>query len=138
MNIRPRGDYRAFTLIELVIVVIIIGVLVAMVTPRLMGRTESARCSVAKTEIELNIPSALKMYEFDNGALPGTADGLSALIAAPGQAKNWKGPYLEKEPKDPWGNPYHYASPGIRRKDYDLSSYGKDGVESGDDIVNWQ
>lgn len=128
---------KAFTLIEVMVVVIIIGILAAVVTPRLSGRTEAARASAAKSDIELNIPGALKMYEFDNGALPTTEQGLEALVTMPSQARNWRGPYLDREPKDPWGNEYHYRSPGMHRKDYDLSSYGKDDLESGDDIVNW-
>jgi general secretion pathway protein G len=128
---------KAFTLIELLLVVIIIGVLTAMVAPRLTGRGEEARRSVAKADIEINIPTALKMYELDNGAFPTTEEGLDALISAPSSATNWKGPYLEKQPLDPWGNTYQYASPGTNRMDYDLSSLGRDGVESDDDITNW-
>jgi general secretion pathway protein G len=128
---------KAFTLIELLLVVIIIGVLTAMVAPRLTGRGEEARRSVAKADIEINIPTALKMYELDNGAFPTTEEGLDALISAPSSATNWKGPYLEKQPLDPWGNSYQYTSPGTNRMDYDLSSLGRDGVESDDDITNW-
>jgi len=129
---------KAFTLVELMLVVIIIGVLVAMVVPRMAGRSEEARIAVAKADIELNIATALRLYELDNGAFPTTDEDLNALLAAPGSAKNWKGPYIEKEPIDPWGKPYKYVSPGSHRKDYDLYSLGKDGIESADDVSNWQ
>lgn len=130
---------NAFTLVELMLVVIIIGVLAAMVIPRLTGRSEEARKGVAKADVELNIATALKMYELDNGAFPSTEEGLDALISAPSSAKNWKGPYLDKKPLDPWGNPYHYKSPGTHRKDYDLYSSGRDGAEGNeDDVNNWE
>jgi general secretion pathway protein G len=129
---------KAFTLVELMLVVIIISVLVAMMAPRLAGRSEEARVSVAKADVDMNVPTALKLYELDNGAYPTTAEGLSALSSAPSSAKNWKGPYLEKKPLDPWGNPYQYKGPGTHRRDYDLYSLGKDGVESQDDVVNWE
>lgn len=131
-------DRRGFTLVELMLVVIIIGILVAMVVPRMAGRSEEARIAVARADIELNIATALRLYELDNGAFPTTDEGLNALLSAPSSAKNWKGPYVEKEPLDPWGNPYKYVSPGTHRKDYDLYSLGKDGVEGNDDVSNWQ
>lgn len=127
-----------FTLVELMIVVIIIGVLAAMVIPRLTGRSEEARKGVAKADIDLNIATALKLYELDNGVFPTTEEGLEALITASSSAKNWKGPYLEKKPVDPWGNLYQYKSPGTQRLDYDLYSLGRDGIESADDVVNWE
>lgn len=129
----------AFTLVELMLVVIIIGVLVAMVVPRMAGRSEEARISVAKADVELNIATALKLYELDNGVFPTTDEGLDALLKAPSSAKNWKGPYLEKKPLDPWGKIYQYKSPGTHRPhDYDLYSLGRDGAESSDDVVNWE
>jgi len=128
-----------FTLVELMLVVIIIGVLVAMVMPRLSGRSEEARVGVAKADIDLNIATALKLYELDNGVFPTTEEGLNALKTAPSSAKNWKGPYLEKKPIDPWGKEYQYKSPGTHRtQDYDLYSLGRDGVESADDVINWE
>lgn len=130
---------RGFTLIELMLVVIIIGILVAMIVPRMAGRSEQARAAVAQADVDLNIATALKLYELDNGAYPTTEEGLEALLTAPGSAKRWKGPYLEKKPVDPWGNPYRYKCPGTHRpKDYDLYSLGSDGIESEDDIGNWQ
>jgi general secretion pathway protein G len=128
---------RGFTLIELMLVVIIIGALVAMVMPRLTGRGEQARQVAAKTDIQANIATALKLYELDNGAFPSTEEGLAALLNKPASANNWNGPYLEKNPVDPWGREYIYKSPGDHRVDYDLYSLGKDGQESQDDVANW-
>ncbi len=128
---------NGFTLIELMLVVIIIGALVAMVMPRLVGRGEQARAAAAQADIRANIATALKLYELDNGNFPGTDEGLNALMVKPSSARNWNGPYLEKNPIDPWGQEYKYKSPGQHRTDYDLYSLGKDGVESEDDVKNW-
>jgi len=132
-----------FTLIELMLVVIIIGVLAAMVVPRLAGRSEQAREAAARADIEASIATALDLYELDNGQYPTTEQGLGALRAKPSSApipENWRGPYLKKEPKDPWGKPYYYKFPGEHNiGGYDLASWGKDGAEGGgDDIVNWE
>lgn len=133
------GQRVGFTLVELMLVVIIIGILGAMVIPRMAGRSEEARTAVARADIDLNIATALKLYELDNGAFPTTEEGLSALVSRSGSAQNWKGPYLDKIPNDAWGRPYVYRSPGTHRPhDYDLSSLGRDGTESEDDIVNWK
>lgn len=130
---------RGFTLIELMLVVIIISVLIAMALPRLSGRSEEARMKVAKADIEVNIPTALKLYELDNGVFPNSEEGIEALFRAVSSSSNWRGPYLEKKPLDPWGREYKYKSPGVHRTyDYDLYSLGRDGVESSDDIVNWE
>jgi len=131
-----------FTLIELMLVVIIIAALAAMVVPRLAGRSEQAKIAVAGTDINANIAVALDLYELDNGRYPTTEQGLSALRVKPSgfpEAKNWNGPYLKKEPLDPWGNLYQYRYPATHEgPDYDLYSLGPDGVESDDDIGNWQ
>ncbi len=135
-----RGE-RGFTLIELMLVVIIIGALVAMVMPRLAGRSEQAKNSAAQADITANIATALKLYELDNGKYPDDGEGgLNALLQKPGNAGNWNGPYLEKKPLDPWGREYRYKSPGTHRTyDYDLWSVGRDGQESSpDDVKNWQ
>ena len=129
---------QGFTLIELMLVVVIIGTLVAMVMPRLTGRGEQARVAAARADIQSNISTALKLYELDNGGFPSSDEGVSALLTNPSSAINWNGPYLERKPLDPWGREYKYKSPGTHRPDYDLFSLGKDGVESEDDIGNWQ
>ena len=130
---------KGFTLIEIMLVVIIIGALVAMVMPRLSGRGEQARIAAARADIQANIATALKLYELDNGNFPSGADGLNALLNKPAAAGNWNGPYIEKKPIDPWGREYKYKSPGDHRPaDYDLFSLGKDGTESADDVKNWE
>jgi general secretion pathway protein G len=138
ITVRTVKD-KGFTLIELMLVVIIIGALVAMVLPRLAGRSEQARVQAAQADISSNIATALKLYELDNGGYPSTSEGLQALLTQPGSAKNWNGPYLEKRPSDPWGREYQYQSPGTHRtRDYDLFSLGKDGQPSNDDVHNWE
>jgi len=130
---------KGFTLIELMLVVIIIGALVAMVLPRFVGRGEQAKVAAAHADIQANISTALKLYELDNGNFPSTEDGLNALLNRPSSAANWNGPYLEKKPIDSWGREYKYKCPGEHRPaDYDLYSLGKDGIESADDIKNWE
>lgn len=128
---------HGFTLIELMLVVIILGVLVAMTVPRLTGRSEEARKSVARADIDANISLALDLYELDNGNYP---PNLDALITKPGSVTGWKGPYLKKKSLDPWGNEYVYKFPGQHNPDsYDLFSLGRDSNEGGgDDVTNWE
>ena len=130
-----------FTLIEIMLVVIIIGVLVAMVVPNIAGRSEQARKTAARTDIEANLSSALELYLMDAGHYPTSEQGLLALVTAPAGSSKWNGPYLKKKriPKDPWGHEYVYKAPGEHNKEsYDLYSLGNDGKESGDDVTNWE
>ena len=132
---------KGFTLIEIMLVVIIIGALAAMVVPRLSGRSEQAKLTIARTDIDANLATPLKLYELDNGNFPTTSQGLEALSHKPFSSpipQNWNGPYVEKRPIDPWGNPYVYKSPGDHRMDYDLYSTGKNVMGDEDNIVNWE
>jgi general secretion pathway protein G len=133
----PSLEKRGFTLIELMLVVVIIGALVAMVMPRFTGRGEQAKVTAAQADVQSNIATALKMYGVDNGGFPSSDEGLGALMSKPASASNWNGPYLERKPLDPWQREYKYRSPGQHRVDYDLYSLGRDGVESADDVTNW-
>ena len=140
------SDDRGFTLIEIMIVIVILGILAWQVVPRIMGKPEEARRLKAKMDIS-SLETALKMYKLDNGEYPSTEQGLQALVEAPtiGQLpKRWReGGYMEKGriPKDPWDDDYVYLSPGLHG-DFDLMSYGSDGQPGGDgnnaDINNWE
>ena len=140
-----RGN-SGFSLIELMVVVIILGILAMYIGPKLMGRTEQAKEVQTRVQIE-GLETALKLYKLDNGVYPTTEQGLQALVESPDAEnvlQNWrKGGYLEKGkvPKDPWGNEFIYLSPGIQG-DYDISSYGADGVPGGEDenkdINSWE
>jgi general secretion pathway protein G len=135
---------RGFTLIEIMVVVVILGILGALVIPKIMSKPDEARIVAAQTDIR-NIASALDMYKLDNFNYPSTAQGLQALVTKPSgspEAKNWNPEgYLKKVPKDPWGNPYQYISPGAHGP-FDLYSWGTDGQEGGTekaaDIVSWE
>ncbi|MCK5707072.1 MAG: type II secretion system major pseudopilin GspG [Candidatus Aureabacteria bacterium] len=135
---------RGFTLIELMVVIIILGILAGAVIPKLAGRTRQARIVAAGADINSNISVALDLYETDNGTFPTTSQGLKALLEKPSSAPtpiNWSGPYLKKGiPKDPWGQVYIYTSPGSKNAQwYDLSSSGPDAKKNTeDDIVNWE
>ena len=127
---------RAFTLVEILLVVVIIGILAALVIPRIAGSSERARVTAATTDINGGIKSALGQYEVDNGFYP---KSLQDLLVQPGNAKGWHGPYLDRLPSDPWGNPYIYSYPGKHSAGaYDLLSAGADAKEgTDDDVVSW-
>ena len=137
-------DTKGFTLIELMVVIVILGILAGLIVPRIMGRPEEAKQLKAKMQIE-SIGTALKLYKLDMGSYPTTEQGLQALVSAPatsGTSKWRQGGYLEKGkvPKDPWDNEFIYLAPGSHG-DYDLLSYGADGVSGGadknKDITSW-
>ncbi len=138
---RRRGHpQRAFTLIELLLVLVILGVLAAIVVPKFSGRTEQARVTAAQAQIA-TFGTALDAYEVDNGFYPKGNNGLQDLIQQPNDTPNWKGPYLKDEiPNDPWGNPYIYECPGKHPPSpYDLISPGPDGRDgTDDDITNFK
>ena len=135
-----------FTLIEIMVVIVILGILATLIIPRFMGREEEARRTMAQVQME-SIETALKLYKLDNGVYPSTEQGLQALVEQPtiGQLpRKWReGGYLEKRrvPKDPWDNDYVYLSPGLNG-DFDLISYGADREPGGEgnnkDINNWE
>ena len=146
-KVRQKKNTQAgFTLIELMVVIVILGLLAGVIIPRFMGETDKAKVATTKMQIA-SLESALKMYKLDNGSYPSTEQGLQALVEAPAAGnlpKNWrKGGYLEKGkvPKDPWKNDYIYICPGSHG-DFDLSSYGADGEPGGEgfdkDINNWE
>jgi general secretion pathway protein G len=145
-NKDKKNTAAGFTLIELMVVVVIIGILAGLIVPRIMGSDDKARDAKTKMQIE-SLETALKLYKLDNGNYPTTEQGLKALVEAPTAGnlpKNWRqGGYLEKGkvPKDPWGNEFIYICPGSHG-DFDLSSYGADGEPGGEgknkDINNWE
>ncbi len=137
-----RRLQRGFTLIELMVVLLIIGVLAALVVPNVLDRADDARVTAAKTDVH-NLMQALKLYRLDNLRYPTAEQGLAALLTKPATAPvpaNWKN-YLDQLPKDPWGQPYVYLNPGIKGE-VDVMSYGADGQPGGEgknaDIGTWQ
>ncbi|QEP44367.1 type II secretion system protein GspG [Ectothiorhodospiraceae bacterium BW-2] len=136
-----RRTQSGFTLIEVMVVVVILGILAAVVVPRIMDNPDKARVTKAKQDIRA-LESALNLYKLDNFTYPTTDQGLEALVQPPSEAKNWKqGGYMASIPKDPWGNDYLYLSPGIQG-DIDIFSYGADGRAGGEgpaaDIANYE
>jgi general secretion pathway protein G len=130
-----RNRRRAFTLVEMLLVMTILGILAALVVPKMVGRSEQARQTAVRADLS-SIKTALDAFEVDNGYYPRS---LQDLLQQPSNAKNWHGPYLESIPRDPWGNPYVYTYPGRHNPNgYDLLSAGPDGrVGTDDDIGNW-
>ncbi|HXI85572.1 MAG TPA: type II secretion system major pseudopilin GspG [Verrucomicrobiae bacterium] len=139
-NQSRSNSAEAFTLIELLLVLVILGVLAAIVVPKFAGRTEQARMTAAKTQIS-NFETALDAFEVDNGYYPKGKNGLNDLVSQPKDAPNWRGPYLKQEgiPNDPWGQAYIYDCPGKHNAStYDIMSMGPDGRVGGDDdITSW-
>lgn len=143
-NGSPSKFSRGFTLIEVMIVIVILGVLAALLVPKIMGRPDEARIVAAKQDIA-SIMQALKLYKLDNMRYPTTEQGLMALVkkpTLPPEPPNWKGNgYLEKMPKDPWGHPYQYLQPG-QHGEVDVTSLGADGAPGGEgndaDIGSWE
>ncbi|NOY69507.1 MAG: type II secretion system major pseudopilin GspG [Deltaproteobacteria bacterium] len=146
MGRKAQLNNKGFTLIELMVVIVILGILAVYLAPKIMGEPDKAKRTKAMVDIQA-LETALKMYKLDNGHYPTTAQGLQALVTAPSggpSAKNWReGGYLEKSKvsKDPWGNDYVYLSPGVHG-DLDIMSYGADGEPGGEgknkDISNWE
>lgn len=130
----------AFTLIELMIVIVILGLLATIIVPKIMTKPEQARRDTARIEIK-NIEATLNMFNIDTGRYPTTSEGLTVLLKDPGGIKGYNPEGYLPKIKDPWGNPYVYIFPGTHGKPYDLKSYGKDGENGGTgpdaDIENW-
>lgn len=143
---KDRQRQSGFTLIELMVVIVILGILAGLIVPRIMGRPEEAKQLKAKLTIE-SLETSLRMYKLDNGMYPSTEQGLEALVQAPDTGdvpKKWReGGYIEKGriPSDPWDNEFVYLSPGVHGE-YDIISYGSDGVPGGEgkdkDINSWE
>src|ERR1700716_3680798 len=130
-----------FTLLELLVVMVIIGLLAGFVAPRYFSQVGKSRVKAARAQIDA-LDKALDQFRIDVGRLPTTEEGLAALNTAPAGMQNWEGPYLKKAvPPDPWGHPYVYLEPGTHQNDFDLASYGRDGRTGGTgedaDLVNW-
>ena len=139
-----KTTQTGFTLIEIMVVIVIIGILATLVVPRIMGRPDEARVVSAKHDVT-TLVQALKLYKLDSGRYPTTQQGLNALVTKPTTdpvPMNWKmGGYLDKLPQDPWGNPYQYTNPGTHNNEIDVYSFGADGKPGGtdndSDIGNW-
>ena len=138
MNFEDRRSEKGFSLIELIVVLVILGLLAAIVAPNVYKKLAKGKDQIAKIQIK-EIEGALQLYSFDMGSYPESGQGLDSLVRNPGNADSWKGPYLAKAlPADPWGRPYAYRCPGTYG-DFDIFSFGADGTEGNeDDICNWK
>lgn len=142
-DLKAHRTQRGFTLLEVMVVVVILGILAALVVPKIISRPDEARIIAAKQDIA-TLVQALKLYRLDNRRYPTTEQGLQALVSRPATSPvpaNWKaGGYLERLPRDPWGNPYQYLNPGVHAE-IDIYSFGADGAPGGDahdaDIGSW-
>ena len=145
MNLSKLRDQRGFTLIEIMVVVVILGVLAAIIVPKFLGRPDEAKVTKAKVDIK-SLEEALGLFKLDNGFYPSTEQGLKALVEKPEigriPEKFPAGGYLKRVPNDPWGTPFVYISPGVHSRDFDLISYGADGQPGGEnfdaDIKSWE
>jgi len=145
MQLSKLRDQRGFTLIEIMVVVVILGVLAAIIVPKFLGRPDEAKVTKAKVDIK-SLEEALGLFKLDNGFYPSTEQGLKALVEKPEigriPEKFQAGGYLKRVPNDPWGTPFVYISPGVHSRDFDLISYGADGQPGGEnfdaDIKSWE
>ena len=138
---RQSNALEGFTLLELLVVLVIIGLLVGVVAPNLFKNVNHSEITTAKAQIDA-LGKALDQYRLDNRSYPSTQQGLAVLMTKPAEATGWNGPYLRKAvPLDPWGQPYQYKAPGQHNSDYDLFSFGPDKALGGEnenaDIGNW-
>lgn len=139
-NLKKYSHQSGFTLVEIMVVIIIIGLMGAIVGPTVFGKIGQAREARATQDIRA-IEGALKMYRLDNFNYPGQSEGLDALMNAPSSARNWRGPYLESVPRDPWDQEYRYAFPGTNGKEVEVFTYGRDNAAGGEgedaDLGSW-
>ncbi len=145
MSQTDRRAQRGFTLIEIMVVVVILGILAAIIVPRFLGRPDEAKVTKAKVDMK-SLEEALGLFKLDNGFYPSTEQGLQALVSKPEigriPTRYSEGGYLKKVPNDPWGTPFVYLSPGVNRPEFDIISYGADGQPGGEsfdaDINSWE
>jgi general secretion pathway protein G len=140
-KVAETTKHSGFTLLELLVVMVIIGLLAGIVAPRYFSQVGKSRVKAARAQID-SLDKALEQFRIDTGRLPSTEEGLAALNSAPPGMTNWEGPYLKRAvPPDPWGHPYVYVQPGTHQNDFDLQSYGRDGQPGGTeedaDLGNW-